>query len=343
MTALLCIHAAVGERRGLRTKEAPRRAGPPVGRGRAVPDGPDLLDVHEERALAARVKAGDHEARDALVTANLGLVVHAIRGFHCPGMTAEDLRQEGVCGLIRAAELYDPERYETRFGPYAASWIRRYVQRAAGENFSLIRLPRYLVGLHGRCRRVLAQSGLDAAEAGVSHAGDNEASGEAERGDEGERSRGLAELASQLQLSARRLRSVVSAIKTQTGWSIVEEGESSALEESAVDPRRPDQELEKAETATQLRKAIRSLTRLEARVVNCRFGLNGRRPRATRGGVGTVTVTKFCEMSRILGISPVRARKILHRALGKLRENLELTLDEDDPRPGVPGSSLSMS
>jgi RNA polymerase sigma factor (sigma-70 family) len=143
-------------------------------------------------------------------------------------------------------------------------------------------------------------------------------------------------------MSDRRLRSVVSSLKTQTGWSIAEEGDSDSLEESVIDPRRPDQEMEKAEADAELRRAIRSLTRLEARVINCRFGLDSRpsrsarRGRVAKGGAGMPPLMKFNDVSRVLGISAVRVRKVLRRALDKLRAGLADTLGEDDPLPGRP-------
>jgi len=73
-------------------------------------------------------------AKNRLVTANLGLV-HAVvkhgmgrkdggkRALSYRGVTPDELLQEGTLGLIRAAELFDPER-GLRFSTYATIWIK---------------------------------------------------------------------------------------------------------------------------------------------------------------------------------------------------------------------------
>eukprot|EP00588_Corethron_pennatum_P016088 CAMPEP_0194304274 /NCGR_PEP_ID=MMETSP0171-20130528/2052_1 /TAXON_ID=218684 /ORGANISM="Corethron pennatum, Strain L29A3" /LENGTH=553 /DNA_ID=CAMNT_0039055493 /DNA_START=111 /DNA_END=1772 /DNA_ORIENTATION=- len=73
-------------------------------------------------------------AKNRLVTANLGLV-HAVvkhgmgrkdggkRALTYRGVTQDELLQEGTLGLIRAAELFDPER-GLRFSTYATIWIK---------------------------------------------------------------------------------------------------------------------------------------------------------------------------------------------------------------------------
>ena len=214
MTTMLCTHTEMTVRRPARTGEASRGDMPRTGKRRPSGRVPGL-DADEERA-GRPDPAGDRQARDTLITANLGLIVHIVRDFRCAGMTTEDLRQEGTCGLIPAAELYDPDRHEARFASYAASWIRRYVQRAAAENFSLIRLPSYLIWLQGRFQRALAESRLDASsesdrpfegDSGPTLCGEDEGAG---RG-------GLDRLAGRLRMSDRRLRSVVSSLRDADG------------------------------------------------------------------------------------------------------------------------------
>ncbi|QEH38631.1 RNA polymerase sigma factor SigA [Aquisphaera giovannonii] len=338
MAMILNARPEATVRRPFGTKRAGSGDASPSNGGRCPDHVPSLLDKDEEGRLAARVKSGDREARDALIAANLGLVVHIVRGFRCDGMTIEDLRQEGTCGLIRAAELYDPARHHVRFGAYAASWIRRYVQRAVGDNLSLIRLPRYLVDLHGRCQRQLSDPLPEPpSETGLPSSDEHSPSPEAGFTCPGQGEWDLEVLANRLHLSVRRLRSVVSSIKTQTGWSIAEGEDSGQLEEMVIDPHRPDLEAEKAEANSNLRRAVHSLTRLEARVIKCRFRLEGAARPSRRHASGKdqmPTVMKYSEISRLLGIGPARVRAILFQALEKLRERLIAMRDEDDPLPG---------
>lgn len=79
--------------------------------------------------------------QQALVADNLGLIAFTMTkrcGIHPTHSLYEDLWQEGVLGLIRAAELYDPTK--ARFSTYAVIWIRQAVQRGQehveGKNFA---------------------------------------------------------------------------------------------------------------------------------------------------------------------------------------------------------------
>src|SRR5262249_10803400 len=116
------------------------------------PDGPGLSG-DEERRLAARIAAGDREARNALVGANLGLVFRIARSYAGRGLMMEDLVGEGNLGLIRAAEEFDP-RFGTRFSTYAAYWIKDAILSALINTTTTIRVPAHMVKLLMKWRRV---------------------------------------------------------------------------------------------------------------------------------------------------------------------------------------------
>ena len=93
--------------------------------------------------LARRARSGDTTARNELVERNLGLVkVIAIR-FEGRGLDTPDLFQEGVTGLMRAAERFDPETHDNGFAAYAGVWIGRAIKQAIRHS-GLVRLPEYL-------------------------------------------------------------------------------------------------------------------------------------------------------------------------------------------------------
>jgi RNA polymerase sigma-32 factor len=98
-----------------------------------------VLDRDEEKTLAERYRAGDEEAGDRLVVANLRLVAKVaseFRRFRVPFM---DLLQEGNIGLLQAKKKYDPS-FGTKFSTYAAYWIRAYMLMLTVKNYSLVRL-----------------------------------------------------------------------------------------------------------------------------------------------------------------------------------------------------------
>jgi RNA polymerase sigma factor (sigma-70 family) len=79
-------------------------------------------------------------SRNARVVANLPLVAAQVKDFLNRGVCREDLFQDGVLGLLRAAELYDPEA-GFRFSTYARYWIRCTIRRGISRIARPIRLP----------------------------------------------------------------------------------------------------------------------------------------------------------------------------------------------------------
>ncbi|HLN15320.1 MAG TPA: sigma-70 family RNA polymerase sigma factor [Acidimicrobiales bacterium] len=99
-----------------------------------------MPDYDEQVELAKRVQAGDEEARNQMVAANMRLVVHWARRYQDRGVDLGDLVQEGTFGLLRAVEKFDWER-GFRFSTYATWWIRQALQRAVQQHGRTIRIP----------------------------------------------------------------------------------------------------------------------------------------------------------------------------------------------------------
>lgn len=112
-----------------------------------------LLSATDEKQLAARTLAGDPEARDHLVRANLRLVINIARGYAGKGVAMEDLISEGNMGLLRAVEGFDPNM-NTRFSTYAAYWINQSIKRGIVNTARTIRIPAYLAGALAKWGRV---------------------------------------------------------------------------------------------------------------------------------------------------------------------------------------------
>ena len=75
-----------------------------------------VLKNEETMELLRRTKAGDLQARTALIEGNLRLVLSVIQRFASRGENADDLFQVGCVGLIKAIDNFDitqPVRFST--------------------------------------------------------------------------------------------------------------------------------------------------------------------------------------------------------------------------------------
>lgn len=102
-----------------------------------------LLTFDEEVVLAARVRAGDINAKNRLVEANMRLVINIAKHYHTALVPFEDLVQEGAIGLMTAAERYDSSK-GYRFSTYATHWIRQAISRAIDNKAKAIRIPAHV-------------------------------------------------------------------------------------------------------------------------------------------------------------------------------------------------------
>ncbi|HEY2162328.1 MAG TPA: sigma-70 family RNA polymerase sigma factor [Solirubrobacteraceae bacterium] len=107
-------------RRGAQEHGAPRDRGP-------------AGDAAAELALVSRAQQGGPREREALVNAYQPMIARAARAYRrSTSIGREELTQEGVVGLLRALERYDPDR-GVPFWAYAAWWVRQAMQQVVSE------------------------------------------------------------------------------------------------------------------------------------------------------------------------------------------------------------------
>jgi RNA polymerase primary sigma factor len=249
-----------------------------------------LLNRAEEVELARRIERGDLAAKERLVNCNLRLVISNARSYEGLELPLLDLIQEGILGLMRAAEKFD-WRKGYKFSTYATFWIRESIQRAIANRARPIRIP---VHIGQRERRIGRARAALVAELGR------------EPTDE--------EIAKAAELEVREVRATkeIARVVTSLDRPVGEEEETTLGALLASDADAPDEQVQSAAREEALHRALQNLPEAERKVVKLRFGIDGDEP------------TPLREAGRRLGISSDAVRKLERKALSQLAESREL-------------------
>jgi len=108
--------------------------------------------VYDTKVLELR----SEDANQALIRANLRLVVSVAKRYLGRGISFLDLIQEGNLGLLRAVNKFDPRR-GFKFSTYATWWIRQSINRSIAEQARTIRIPVHLFESITRILRIQRQ------------------------------------------------------------------------------------------------------------------------------------------------------------------------------------------
>ena len=249
-----------------------------------------LLTREQEVELAKRIERGDLEAKEQLVNSNLRLVISNARKYQGLDLPLLDLIQEGILGLIRAAEKFDYRR-GYKFSTYATFWIREAIQRAIANRARTIRIPVHIGQRErkiGRAQRVLqARLGREPTDE---------------------------EVAAEAELSVKEVRETREAARVVTSLDrpVGEEEDTTLGTLIESGDLAPDEEVEISLRQDAVRSALERLPEREREVVKLRYGIDGDDP------------TPLRDAGRRLGISSEEVRRIERRALTELAESREL-------------------
>jgi len=105
----------------------------------------NLLSHVEEIELCKSAQNGCRKSFDTMVTRNLGLVSKLAQKMYYKNeqYSYEDLFQEGVMGLMRAIEKFDPKE-GCRFSTYSYYWIYCFVSKYHTNHYGRVRVPSHV-------------------------------------------------------------------------------------------------------------------------------------------------------------------------------------------------------
>ena len=240
----------------------------------------------EARTLKRHI---DH-ARDAMILANLRLVVHIAKKYLNHGISFMDLIQEGNIGLMKAVEKFEYER-GNKFSTYAYWWIKQAIERAIADKARVIRIP---VHVNEKIKKIARVSRELSERLG--------------------RKATPQEIAKKLRMPVAKVEEILGVVQDpQALEDVSSDDDSPGLLRFVADPNAPcplertvDRELRE-----KIEDTLRVLNQREEEIIRLRFGIGRDMPYTLE------------EIGRVMGLSRERVRQIEATALRKIQATQE--------------------